>query len=553
MSANGKSRRQPSSCINCRRRKIKCEKSPSRDCERCHRLGLSCAATDEVVARPYYHTSKAQFELMASTVRHFSPDIPPSVPALPEMSRPHHQSLGTTPSKAHGFDGASSHAVVQSKISSCIGDRSPKLAMLQDQRVDLLDGRPLAGLPAIGLPDRKTCEQCGLAFLRSVNSVIYFFIPETFFNSLEMIYSGGNTPLSVQVIIHLIVALVVNCSTESFEYARMHMESVIEEGSLASVQTIMLMALYRQRHNQRHTGWITLGSATRIPQSLGLFLRVEDESPMVAEQRTRLWWSLYELDQWSSCILGKYSDATFYAESVLPPSDTITAGITSPPMYAAASAQLAKFLSRAMRSIFLKQQCRQQDVEMLVHDLKAWWTTLPDHLTKETIPASFARAVLYLRLRYHYILVLITRLFLVDAVVAKGRPARIEITTQHVVACENHNDGSMSTLLDMHSRDLLSDLFWFDAQHILSTSLILFLRVIDNPSSAELRKRVTSMQQLLHLIPGKIQAHANDCFPRILEDIDARSGDDQITEITFDSVVADLELLDESDLFQFTT
>lgn len=140
-----------------------------------------------------------------------------------------------------GFDDASSFAVVQSKIGSYIGDRFPKLARLQqDQRVDLLDGRPIAGLPAIGLPDKKTCEQCGLTFLSAVNSVIYFFSPETFFNTLEMVYSGINTPLSVQVIIHLIVAL-INKSTENFEYARMQMESVIEEGSLASVQAIMLM------------------------------------------------------------------------------------------------------------------------------------------------------------------------------------------------------------------------------------------------------------------------------------------------------------------------
>lgn len=194
----------------------------------------------------------------------------------------------------------------------------------------------------------------------------------------------------------------------------------------------------------------------------------------------------------------------------------LTAGTTSPPMYAAASAKLARFISRAMRSIFLKQQCRQQDVERLAHDIKAWWVSLPEHLTKETIPASFARAVLYLRLRYHYILVLITRPFLLDAV-AKGCR-----TTQHVVACEDHNDGCISTLLDMHSRDLLSESLWFDSHHILSASLILLLRIIDNPSSAELRKKVTSMQQLLHLIPGKIQAYAIDCFSRILEDIDAR-------------------------------
>lgn len=171
-----------------------------------------------------------------------------------------------------------------------------------------------------------------------------------------------------------------------------------------------------------------------------------------------------------------------------------------------------------MRSIFLKSQCRQQcsleDVETLVHDLQAWWTTLPEHLTKEPTTASFARATLYLRLRYHYIMVLVTRPFLLDAV-AKGCSA-----TQHlVVLCEDHNDGSISTLLEMQARDLLSDSFWFDSHHILTTSLILLLRIIENPRSAELRKKVVSMQQLLNLSPGKIQSYANDCFSRILEDI----------------------------------
>lgn len=167
-----------------------------------------------------------------------------------------------------------------------------------------------------------------------------------------------------------------------------------------------------------------------------------------------------------------------------------------------------------MRNIFLKQQCRQQDVETLVHDLQAWWTKLSEHLTKEPITTSFARAILYLRLRYHYILVLVTRPFLLDAL-SKGRSM-----TQHlVVLCEDHNDGSISTLLEMQARDLLSDHFWFDSHHILCTSLILLLRIIENPSSAELREKVISMQQLLNLSPGKIQSYANDCFSRILEDI----------------------------------
>lgn len=64
--------------------------------------------TDEIVARPYYHTSKAQFELMASIVRHFSPDIPLSVPALREYV----STLKDTPS-----EGRASCAIPSQQLS----------------------------------------------------------------------------------------------------------------------------------------------------------------------------------------------------------------------------------------------------------------------------------------------------------------------------------------------------------------------------------------------------------------------------------------------------
>lgn len=110
----------------------------------------------------------------------------------------------------------------------------------QNHTLDLRDGEPLCGVPAITLPDRRTCERCGVTFFSHINSVVYILSPETFFNAVETAYSGRDASPSVQATIHLIVAL-VNGSSENFELARMQMESVIEEGSLESVQAMMLM------------------------------------------------------------------------------------------------------------------------------------------------------------------------------------------------------------------------------------------------------------------------------------------------------------------------
>lgn len=131
--------------------------------------------------------------------------------------------------------------MIQCNISSYIADRFPRLAMLQrDHTFDLRDGDPPCGIPAIALPDRRTCEQCGVRFFNHINSVVYILSPESFFNAVETAYSGRDTPPSVQVTIQLVVAL-MNGSLESFELARMQMESVIEESSLESVQAMMLM------------------------------------------------------------------------------------------------------------------------------------------------------------------------------------------------------------------------------------------------------------------------------------------------------------------------
>lgn len=166
-----------------------------------------------------------------------------------------------------------------------------------------------------------------------------------------------------------------------------------------------------------------------------------------------------------------------------------------------------------MRCIFLKKRYGEQDVDALIRELTIWWADVPEHLTKASPSESFARATLYLRLRYHYVLVLLTRSFLLDST------SESHLINRHVKICNDNNDRSITILIDMQSENLLTDSLWFDAHHILSTSLILLLRMLKNPCSSDLQGKAKSMQQLLKSRPGRIQNYANECFNKVLEDI----------------------------------
>jgi hypothetical protein len=50
-----------------------CIKPNLEPCQRCQRLGKECVTTGEKYERPYYHTSKEKYELIAKVIRHFVP------------------------------------------------------------------------------------------------------------------------------------------------------------------------------------------------------------------------------------------------------------------------------------------------------------------------------------------------------------------------------------------------------------------------------------------------------------------------------------------------
>ena len=79
-----------------------------------------------------------------------------------------------------------------------------------------------------------------MTFLNQINNIVYIVSPEKLLDAVDGVYSGRNQSLSVQTMISLVVALVDDSSQHTM-VASIQMEAVIEQGSIESVQAIILM------------------------------------------------------------------------------------------------------------------------------------------------------------------------------------------------------------------------------------------------------------------------------------------------------------------------
>jgi hypothetical protein len=93
---------------------------------------------------------------------------------------------------------------------------------------------------SVGLPCRKECERRGITFLRQINNLAYIISPEKLFDAIDSVYTGRNQSPSVQAMVGLVVAL-VDDAPQHVMAAPVQMETVIEEGSIGSVQALILM------------------------------------------------------------------------------------------------------------------------------------------------------------------------------------------------------------------------------------------------------------------------------------------------------------------------
>ena len=307
------SRRRPTmSCENCRSRKVKvqvytppvwiaivtyhqCIKPDLDACQRCQRLGKECVTTGEKYARPYYHTSKEKYELIATVIRHFVPSasldteglrqiiatlnqhsqgpgpssvgmiddanaqniLPPrNTPPLPEvrdeddgamlddamntLRKPFLRVKRPDLTKP-GYESGSSCAVFHYKIcSSTLTSHSPFSSLKKMRREGIQDGQIVELARTSDLPAKTILEAAASRFFAEVNSVIFVMSEDHFQYRLDDIYNTQqNCSNSFLAIIYLVLALGQKSETY-FKAACSLFDKSVEEGSEDSVQVVML-------------------------------------------------------------------------------------------------------------------------------------------------------------------------------------------------------------------------------------------------------------------------------------------------------------------------
>ncbi|OQE38902.1 hypothetical protein PENCOP_c007G00122 [Penicillium coprophilum] len=578
MASDDKRRKNALSCHGCRQRKVKCEKPSPGPCQRCSRLGKQCQLGGST-SRPYYHTSKERYELLVSVVRHFipsasfetedlrklletlpapveespAPSLPTAVPTstgrsgpwssetITQMNTPPASSSSPHPSTEDcevedlgntlmvdamnipRFSGSSSCTTLNAKIISHLSKDTRGLSPFKHNATpSLFDGQVISYRNADYLPNRKALDQAAVRFFSEINSVIYILDQDRFHLWVDDVYGGNGVRASVLVILYLVMAL---CGDEdpSFHMARCYMDDVIEESSLESVRAIMLMSLYRQRENERSVAWAMLGVAIRISLSLGIHQSIgymHDTSIYGSEIKRRLWWSLCEFDNWSSCMLGQPSGLGCTDNAVSLPSQEFNTTPYTPPGYATSSASLSLLIRQISQQLYIQNgnlRNKKQLSNELIQKVGTWNNELPDHLRPNAaFPPSFARATLYLNLKYNYARMLIGRPYMAHSILCSN--SHDAFFKSRAETCKSANRESIEILMEFYRRGLLSTYLWLDTYFILATAIVLFLRAIETPSvKDELRLFLPVLKMCDQSQIGK---HAAESLERYLDNLE---------------------------------
>ncbi|CAI7640081.1 unnamed protein product [Penicillium glandicola] len=385
------------------------------------------------------------------------------------------------------FSGSSSCTTLNAKIVSHMSKDTGGLSpFAENGSPPLFDGQVISYRNADYLPDRQALDQAAVKFFAEINSVIYILDQDRFYHWLDEVYGGKGLRASVLAILYLVMAL---CGDEepSFHISRSYMDDVIEESSLESVRAIMLMSLYRQRENERSVAWAMLGLAIRISMSLGLHQNigyVHDTSIYASEVKRHLWWSLCEFDNWSSSMLGQTSGLGRSNNAVSLPSQELNTTTYTPPGYATSSASLGILIGQISQQVYIQNgnlRSKEQLTSDLIQKVETWNKELPDHLRPNSaFPSSFARATLYLNLKYNYARMLIGRPYMVHSILCSN--SHDAVFKSRAETCKAANRDSIEILMEFYRRGLLSTSLWFDTYFILATAIVLFLRAIETPS-----------------------------------------------------------------------
>ncbi|KAK8240198.1 putative C6 transcription factor [Phyllosticta capitalensis] len=298
--------------------------------------------------------------------------------------------------------------------------------------------------------------------------------------------------------------------TSFFLQAMNLFQDLHEEADVDYIETLLVMSFYSHALNRKNTAYTYAGLALRLSLTLGLHRNItydKNISAVEIENRRRVWWTVYTFDRLCSSKLGhpvmirdEDIDAPYPSVDGLTPEereefidvDQLCANI-----------KLAQITGNILNLIYSIPGAQHEvnfvrNVHKILTSLKEWDASLKPGLRLDhtVTPPYKSRSVASLRLHFNQCIMLTTRPILLYVFKYHVRPAGTAsspntsrplspMTTALSEACIHAARNSNKLLAQLWIDGAIATFGYFDAHYIFSSTIVLLMANILNPSESD--------------------------------------------------------------------
>ncbi|KAK8169093.1 fungal-specific transcription factor domain-containing protein [Phyllosticta citrichinensis] len=298
--------------------------------------------------------------------------------------------------------------------------------------------------------------------------------------------------------------------TSFFLQAMNLFQDLHEEADVDYIETLLVMSFYSHALNRKNSAYTYAGLALRLSLTLGLHRNItydKNTSAIAIENRRRVWWTVYTFDRLCSSKLGhpvmirdEDIDAPYPSVEGLSPEEREEFLDVD---HLCANIKLAQITGNILNLIYSIPGAQLEvnfvrNVHKILTSLKEWDSTLPPGLRLDhtATPPYKSRSVASLRLHFNQCIMLTTRPILLYVFKYHVRPAGTAsspnttrplspMTTALSEACIHAARNSNKLLAQLWIDGAIATFGYFDAHYIFSSTIVLLMANILNPSESD--------------------------------------------------------------------